>query len=404
VKTLIAFEWMFFGIGHLAAAAERRGARLHLLAPAPEIFDWDLRRTGLPGPVPHEVDIDDPEQVERVLARIGPIDGVIHPTEEGVPAALQVAAERGLPGQNADAVRLVRDKMRLRRHLFDAGLSSGTSVPLDAEGPDWAELAALVGTPFIVKDRAGSGSRHVWLVHTPEELDAVRRAGRSVKLLAEPFFVGPLYSVETISWQGETRLLGFSGRVLSPEPHFREEVFSFPVRFDAQRTKRLEEWIKGVLASIGYTSGFAHTEFVVTEDGFEVIEVNPRIPGGPCGENFSDVLGADVYGAFVDMALGVRPRLLDEPLEPLEGSAIAFLYPPHPGVFDRIDGAELLDRHDGSLVLYQNRRQGERMESVHDLWGAVGVLSARGETAEIATLNALSAMRGLHVRMRDERN
>jgi hypothetical protein len=404
MKTLIAFEWMFFGIGHLADAAERRGARLHLLAPTPGIFSWDLRRSGLPGPVMHEVDIDDPDQVERVLAGIGPIDGVVHPTEEGVTAALRVAADRGLAGQNPAAVRLVRDKMKLRQHLFDDGLSAGGSVPLEADGPGWDELTGLLGAPFIVKDRAGSGSRHVWLVRTPQELAAIRRERLPVRLLAEPFFVGPLYSAETISWNGETRLLGFSGRVLSPEPHFREEVFTFPVQFSAQRAKRLEEWIKSVLTSISYTSGFAHTEFVITEDGFEVIEINPRIPGGPCGENFSDVLGADVYGAFIDMALGTRPQLLDEALEPLEGSAIAFLYPPHPGVFDRIEGAEFLDRHDGSIVLSQNRRQGERMDSVHDLWGAVGVISARGDTAEVATLNVLSAMRGLRVRMQDERN
>jgi hypothetical protein len=403
VKNLIAFEWMFFGIGHLAAAAERRGARLHLLAPAPEIFAWDLERCGLPGPVPHTVDIDDPEAVERVLAEIGQVDGIVHPTEEGVSVALRVAAERGLPGQDAGAVRMVRDKMKLRQHLHASGLSAGSSIPLE-EGTTWEELENQVGVPFIVKDRSGSGSRHVWRVDTPEQLRAIRDEQLEVKLLAEPFFVGPLYSAETLTWQGETRLLGFSGRVLSPEPHFREEVFTFPVRFSAERTKHLEEWICGVLGSISYTDGFAHTEFVVTQDGFEVIEINPRIPGGPCGENFSDVLGADVYGAFVDMALGERPQLLDEPLEPQEGSAIAFLYPPHPGVFDRIDGAGDLDRHDGSLALYQNRQSGSQMDSVHDLWGAVGCLSARGETSEVATLNALSAMRGLRVRMRDEQD
>ncbi|WP_329388361.1 ATP-grasp domain-containing protein [Streptomyces sp. NBC_01716] len=404
MKSLITFDWMFFGVARLAEAAERRGAVLHLLAENPDVFSWDVQRSGSSGPVMHKADIDDPEDVERVLAEIGPVDGVIHPVEEGVTAALRVAGERGLARQNAEAVRLVRDKMKLRQHLFSAGLSAGSSVPLDPDNADWDDTARLVGTPFIVKDRAGSGSHDVWLVRGRDDLDAIRRERPRGRLLAEPYFIGPLYSAETISWNGETRLLGVSGRVLSAEPHFREEVFTFPVQLPLERTRRLDEWIKSVLGSISYTSGFAHTEFIITDTGFEVVEINPRIPGGPCGENFSEVLGSDLYEAFADMALGIRPHLLDEPLEARGGIANAVLYPPRAGVFERIDGTETLDRHEGSIVLHRTRETGARMGSVHDLWGAVAILSARGETAEIAMLNALSAMRGLSVRTRDEQH
>ncbi len=401
MKNLVTFEWMFFGICRLTEAAQRRGARLHLLTANPGAYSFDIERSGSTGPVIHEVDIDDHEQVERVLASIGTIDGVIDPTERGVATALRVAGARGLPGQNPEAVRLVRDKPRFRRHLFDAGLSRGTSVLLEPDGVSWDEVVELVGAPFIVKDRAGSGSHDAWLARTPADLD-LRRT--SAKLFAEPYFTGPLFSAETISWQGETRLLGFSGRVMSPEPHFREEVFTFPVAFPLDQAKQLEERVRAVLESISYTSGFAHTEFILTDAGLEVVEINPRIPGGPCGENFSAVLESDLYEALVDMAMGNRPQLFHENVMSSGGIANVVLYPPHSGVFDRIDGQENLRDHAGSPVLHQIRKRNDPIDSVNDLWGAVAILSCDGPSAEIAMLNALSAARGLRTLMAGEQN
>jgi ABC-type multidrug transport system ATPase subunit len=51
------------------------------------------------------------------------------------------------------------------------------------------------------------------------------------RLIAEPYFEGTLYSAETITWQGQTRLPAVLSRVPSPEPARREEASSFPVAF-----------------------------------------------------------------------------------------------------------------------------------------------------------------------------
>ncbi len=84
-----------------------------------------------------------------------------------------------------------------------------------------------------------------------------------------------MYSAETLTWAGRTRLLGVSSRLMSPEPYFREEITAFPVAFPEVRRAALERWLGEVLAVIGYTDRFAHVEFVLTAGGPEVVEVNP---------------------------------------------------------------------------------------------------------------------------------
>ncbi len=56
----------------------------------------------------------------------------------------------------------------------------------------------------------------------------------------------------------------------------------------------LETWIRKVLSSIGYQQGFAHTEFMITGDGFEV---NPRRGGVQIGETLCRSFGINIYEA-----------------------------------------------------------------------------------------------------------
>lgn len=73
----------------------------------------------------------------------------------------------------------------------------------------------------------------------------------------------------------------------------------------------LETWIRKVLSSIGYQRGFAHTEFMITGDGFEVIEINPRLGGVQIGEALCRSFGINIYESWVEMALNKRPELMD---------------------------------------------------------------------------------------------
>ncbi|KUM95732.1 hypothetical protein AQI88_16575 [Streptomyces cellostaticus] len=392
---------MFFGVGRLAAAAARKGATLHLLTDHRAIYSYDLERTGTGGLVVHDVDTRDPDAVTAALEAIGEVAGVIGPVEKTDMLTLDVIARLGLRGPAAEAVRLVRDKRRLRAHLADAGLSKGAGVLADPATARWDELTAAVGSPFVVKDTAGSSSQNVWLIRSQEEFDGLRGTLRDAhptgRLMAESYFVGPLYSAETLSWHGDTRLLGISGRIMSPEPICREEALAFPVAFPAATRDEIAEWITGVLDSVGYSDGFAHTEFILTDSGFEVVEINPRIPGGPCGEHMSEVLGADLYEAMVEMALDIRPGMLDRPPAPTGGTASVPLYAPRTGVFAGIEGLDRLDAHQGDVVLHPTRSPGQTVHTVRDQSAAVAILSAGGDTAELALLNALSATRALHV-------
>lgn len=394
--TVVALETLTFGLRHLAAAAADRGHELHLLTRDRSIYAFELS-AGAPENV-RVVDVEthDLDRVTAVLKAVPDLAGLINSTDTWSRPAIEIAQSLGLPGQDRKSVELVRDKTRLRQHLYQAGLSRGTAVGVAPGKADVDLVVQQVGFPLILKDSSGTSSKNVWLVHDPGELVEIisRVEGAALHggtLTAEPYFSGPLYSAETLSWDGETRLLGISSRRLSAEPNFREETISFPVRFSERWVQEISEWVSSLLSTVGYSRGFSHTEFILTEHGPEVVEINPRIGGALVGESINRTYGINVHEAFVDMALGERPAIIDHELRPLGGTAQVLIYPETGGTFSGYRGLEKLTGHKGEPEIYPVLFPGDRVEHVLDQRGNVGILLASGTCSEEAEHNASSA-------------
>ncbi|QIP83274.1 ATP-grasp domain-containing protein [Streptomyces sp. Tu 2975] len=400
--TVVCLESLTFGLGRSVRAADALGERLVLLTRDPSYYTYELAR--LPADALDIVQIDtfDAERVADLLHHTPGLRGLISSTDTWTLVGAELTARLGLPGLEPDVLRLTRDKAAVRNRLHEAGLTRGRAVEALGPGTDLRELLPKeVGMPAVLKDTAGTGSQNVWLVRDEPELEAAldeaTRRNLKGRLFAEPYFSGPVYSAETLTWAGRTRLLGVSSRLMSPEPHFREEITAYPVAFPEARRATLERWLGEVLGAIGYTDRFAHVEFVLTTGGPEVVEINPRIGGALVGEGMCRALGVNVYEAVIETALGRRPSLMDADLP--GGPAVAFVlgYPAAPGVFTGVAGLDRLADMPGSPAWYPVRSAGDAVEHLADSRGYAGIVYAEGETAELATHHAVAAANAVRV-------
>ncbi|QQC87203.1 ATP-grasp domain-containing protein [Streptomyces alfalfae] len=398
--SVVCLESLTFGIGHLVRAADALGERLVLLTRDPAYYAYELERLAPDALDVVETDTFDVEHVADLLHRTPGLRGLISSTDTWTLIGAELSERLDLPGLDPAVLRLTRDKAAVRDRLHAAGLTRGRAMDVAGHGAE-EMLLKEVGLPAVLKDTAGTGSQNVWLARDEPELVAAleEAAGRELKgrLFAEPYFSGPVYSAETLTWAGRTRLLGVSSRLMSPEPYFREEITAFPVAFPEARRAMLERWLGEVLAAIGYTDRFAHVEFVLTTDGPEVVEINPRIGGALVGEGMCRALGVNVYEAMIETALGLRPRLMDADLP--GGPAVAFVlgYPAAPGVFTGVTGLDRLADMPGSPAWYPVRSVGDPVEHLGDSRGYAGIVYAEGETAELATHHAVAAANAVRV-------
>jgi len=382
--SVVLLEALTFGLGRLAEAAASAGHRLCLFTGDRSIYAHELSQLGPDDVDVVDIDTTDLPACEEVLRSMPDLAGIINSTDTWAIPGSQLIARLGLPGPDPAAVRVLRDKGAVRRLLYEHGLSRSPTGP-----------PAELDFPLIVKDSAGTSSRGVWLARDEHELaTALREAEDMVlkgHLIAEPYFEGPLYSAETVTWQGETRLLGVSSRQLSPEPARREEAAAFPVAFPPNEVTELHDWISKVLTAAGHTQGFAHTELILTADGPEVVEINQRIGGALIGEALCRSLRTNVYTAMIDMALGEEPALLTEKQTQGPGVAFVLSYPPTPGVLTGWTGLDRLPGLPGTPEWYPTATIGTPITHLTDQRGCTGILLAEAPTAELALHRALAA-------------
>jgi L-aminoacid ligase-like protein/ATP-grasp domain-containing protein len=385
--TIVLLEALTFGLGRLVDAASAAGHRLCLFTGNRSIYTWELSR--LDPAVLDVVDIDttDIPACEAVLRSMPDLAGIVNSTDTWALPGAELIARLGLPGPDPEAVRVLRDKGAVRTLLYKGGLSRAAAGPVTSIDEHTF--------PLVVKDSSGTSSRGVWLVRDEEELAAALSAAQDTPLkghlIAEPYFEGPLYSAETVTWRGGTRLLGVSSRQLSPEPARREEAAAFPVAFPAVDIADLEKWIGDVLETAGHGQGFAHTEFILTVDGPEVVEINQRIGGAMIGEALCRSLRTNVYDAMIAMALGEEPALLTQEVGAGPGVAFVLSYPRTPGVLTGWSGLDRLPGLPGAPEWYPTASPGDDLRHMTDQRACTGILLAEGATAELALHRALAA-------------
>ncbi|MCX5599050.1 ATP-grasp domain-containing protein [Streptomyces phaeochromogenes] len=416
--TIAALEALTFGLGRLAEAVGGAGHRLCLLTGDRAVYRHELAHLtpeALAALDIVDVDTFDESACAAALAAVPDLRGLVNSTDTWSVPGADLAAKLGLPGPDPAAVRLLRDKSRVRTLLHERGLSRGRALtvpadPADPSNPAYAsassaasaasaaaEILSEIGLPAVLKDSAGTSSRNVWPVRDEQQLHAALAGAAqrafAGRLFAEPFFSGPVYSAETLSWEGETRLLGVLSRQMSPEPSVREEAAAFPVAFPAPELGLLQDWVGRVLATAGHDTGFAHVEFVLTTEGPELVEINRRIGGALVGEALCRALGTNVYEAMVDTALGRRPALLDSPVDASSGPATGFVlvYPDRRGTLTGWTGLDTLSAFPGSPEWYPTALPGRRVEHLDDQRGCTGIVLAEAATAELALHRALSA-------------
>ncbi|WDZ86574.1 ATP-grasp domain-containing protein [Micromonospora cathayae] len=403
--TIVLLEALTFGLARLRDAATGAGHRLCLLTGDRSVYSYELDRLGPDDLTVIDVDTTDVAACAAVLDRIPDLAGLVNSTDTWMLPGAELAERFGLATLGLDTARTLRDKARVRTLLHGAGLSRAGATRVTPTAEAVTAAATTIGYPLIVKDAAGTSSRSVWLIRDDADRD---RAARQVPdatllgghLVAEPYFPGPVYSAETISWQGRTRLLAVAVHIHTPEPVRREEAVALPVALSPDELARLETWLGDVLATVGFSGGMAHTEFVQTSDGPEVVEVNGRIAGAVIGEMLCRSLGVNVYTAVVDTALNRRPRLLDTPLNPGPGHGMVFLHPPAPGRLAGWHGPERLPIFPGRPEFFPTAQVGDRIVHLADQRGCTALVLAEGPTAELGLHRALAAAGTVTHRMR----
>jgi biotin carboxylase len=293
------------------AAAEKAGVEIvaaanycHQLAPS-----WGL------SPI-MALHFDRPAQAADTALRemSGIPDAVLAVDDSGVELAAMLAERLRLPGNPAQAVRRVRDKLAFRRLLEERQFRCPGFRHLPS-GESPRKLLAELKFPAVVKARRLSASCGVIRADDPEALlravNWVRaiqaRADRDAEalgLLIEDFIPGREYALEGRLCRGElTTVALFDKPDLLDGPYFEETLYVTPSRLPQALQEGIHQEVALACRAAGLVTGPVHAEVRVNDEGIWILEVAPRSIGGLCGRVLVHLLGMSLEELILRQAV-----------------------------------------------------------------------------------------------------
>jgi carbamoyl-phosphate synthase large subunit len=226
------------------------------------------------------------------------VDALISTVAEEIPALAAAADRLAAAGvatwlPDAAAVGECCDKAAFARRMAEAG------VPHPATATDIRNLTRVPG-PWVVKPRAGRGSRGVRFLDDRAEVEAALSA--ATDLIAQTRLPGAEFTADA--------LVDRRGRLVTVVPRFRDETKAgISVKGTTFASEAVADVVADALAAVRLT-GPANVQGFLADDGSAtVVEINPRFSGGL---PLTLAAGADVVSAYL---AGVRdPQLRLPPL------------------------------------------------------------------------------------------
>lgn len=279
--------------------------------------------------------------------------GVLTSCDYYLPAVAETNRRLGLTGATPEAVCNARSKDRMRRVLHETGVP-GPAFALAERTAGLTEAAAAMGYPLVLKPVDLCAGMYVRKVDSAEQIREAhaelsgfpvnaRGQRRSPTVLLEELLTGPEVSVETVTVDGHTTVVGVTDKSVLGEPCFIETGHMFPAALDDATETEVRRVAVAALEALELDNTVAHTEVKITPNGPRLVEVNPRPAGNQITELIRRVTGIDLPEVHARIALGEQPAL--ERTDTGVGSAaVSFLLPPRAGVVAEIGGLPEVER------------------------------------------------------------
>ncbi|SFE29257.1 hypothetical protein SAMN02799615_00676 [Dyella marensis] len=321
-----------------------------------------------------ECDVFNPLGVIDVLHGAGIRPVAVFSNSDHLQTSTALVAEAfGLPGKPWRVCYAAKNKAAMRERLRSLGLPTpwfeslmpGQAVPAHAP---W---------PLIAKPREGVASLDVQLCANPGELQHYlqafwqRHPGRAV--LLEEFLHGPLFTLETLSDRKQTQAVGGFDVTLSDPPHFIE----LEARWNGPAGLRQRQQALAQVLAFGVDFGVCHSEFILTERGPVLVEINYRSIGDGREFMLDRMFGQRWFEGILRLHLG---QPLAPPQPSSEHALVRYYVAREEGRLLQISDDQAR-QHERAHVAYRRlRQQGDEIRLSRSNKDYLGVLSIVAET------------------------
>lgn len=266
------------------------------------------------------------------------LSGVTTLWDDAVGLSARLCRAFDFNGNSTYSVDLAHDKCASRQVMKDNGFSGPLSFKVGSID-EVDQCAALIHYPAIMKPLYGAGSIGVRKVIKREDAvdiytniqntlketyeqgelmgltfddaeDIIHRGEASLhEVVFEEFIEGPEFDCDIVLVDGKTVYCNLIDDWDYKSPHFVELGSTCPSARPMELQNDVKEYANKVLRIMGFETGVFHVEVIYSKRlGPVLIEVNPRMGGGPVRQIHKNIYGVDLADYAICSALGIKGR------------------------------------------------------------------------------------------------
>lgn len=318
------------------------------------------------------------------------IDGVLTAaTDYGVLTAAYIAQEMGLPGLDYEAAKLIKNKYKIRKRLYECRVDDTKQAYEVDKDTDIELLCNELEFPVMVKPCDGSGSRGASRVDSPEQFE--QACGNAInssithRAEVETFIVGKEYGAESIVVNGEIHVLGIMRKWMTEPPYYAELGHAIPNDLPKETEQRAKQCVENAIKALGINFGSVNMDMLITTEGkIHIIDVGARMGGnmiGPC---------VIPYGTGIDYMANMIRNAVDDEVDltyNIHTAVVTRLIAFDKGVINRLPDIKVIEKEYG-VEIYHHMAVGQEVNEYHTNLDGCGYIVARADNIKQAISNA----------------
>lgn len=318
------------------------------------------------------------------------IDGVLTAaTDYGVLTAAYIADQMNLGGLDYEVAKLIKNKYRVRKCLYEAKVDDTEQAFEVNESTDIAFLCKKLSFPVMVKPCDGSGSRGASRVDDKSQFaDACHNAmAASITHRAEveTFIVGREYGAESLIINGKVHVLSIMRKWMTEPPYYAELGHAIPTDLPYEVEERAKRCVERAIKALGINFGSVNMDMLITSEGkIYIIDIGARMGGNMIGSCIIP------YGTGIDyMANMIRNAVGDEvDLTPCEHGTVATrLLAFGDGVVKQLPDFEKIEK-EFDVEIYHHLEVGQTVREYHTNLDGCGYIIAKAKNVDTAVQKA----------------
>jgi biotin carboxylase len=229
-------------------------------------------------------------------------------SEVAMPTVSFLAESFALTANSSRSTSLTLNKFFMKQQFIEHKIPCAQGAVVSSLDDPFLQMLDFKNG-VIIKPVDRSGSLAVELVYDQEKATAAISKAIDVsfskKCVVEEYLTGDEYSVETVSYQGQHKIVAVTEKATTQAPYFVEKSHTQPALLAKEILAQLNTVVLSALNALEISNGISHVELKINDSKCKIIEIGGRMGGDYIGSHLVPAsTGIDFLKVAIEIALG----------------------------------------------------------------------------------------------------